>query len=168
MLSLDSSPLLGLARKVEPGDVSNREGAAAAAYFMQLFGSDFRRDRHGLHPNPMLNYGYTVLRAATTRALLCCGLLPYLGLHHRGRGDAFPLSDDMMEPFRPFVDLAVYRLWSEGCRETDRDVRARLAAVMLEPAGERGRLCDAVMDAASLLRRCLEDGTDTLIFPTPC
>jgi CRISP-associated protein Cas1 len=101
--------LLNLANKVTSGDPANIEGQAARIYFKLLFGENFIRDREGAPPNPSLNYGYTIIRAAVARALTGSGLLPTLGIHHRNKYNAFALADDIMEPFRPFVDWLVYR-----------------------------------------------------------
>ena len=101
--------LLHLADKVQSGDVGNREGRAAAIYWEHIFGAEsgFRRERFGDWPNNLLNYGYAVVRAVVARALVGSGLLPALGLHHRNKYNAYCLADDIMEPYRPFVDAAV-------------------------------------------------------------
>ena len=102
---------------VKSGDSDNREGAAARLYWNTLFARSFRRDREGEQPNAMLNYGYAILRAATARALVGSGLYPAFGIFHRNRYNAFPLADDVMEPYRPFVDEIVYRLYVDGANE---------------------------------------------------
>lgn len=98
---------------VKSGDTDNREGGASRVYWEQLFGKDFRRERTGYPPNNLLNYGYSILRAAVARAIIGSGLYPAFGIFHRNRYNAFPLADDLMEPYRPFVDEIVYRLYSE-------------------------------------------------------
>jgi CRISPR-associated protein Cas1 len=108
------------------GDSSNREGIAARQYWNHLFGKDFRREREGLPPNNLLNYGYAILRAATARALIGSGLMPALGLFHRNRYNAFPLADDIMEPYRPYVDEIAFEAAEEGVLELDKDVKVRL------------------------------------------
>ena len=115
--------LLKYATNVLSGDTSNREGLAAQYYWKELFGKDFIRDRFGEHPNDFLNYGYTLLRAATARALMASGLLPSLGIFHRNYYDAFPLADDIMEPYRPFVDQIVYKLHSNKKKKLDKEVK---------------------------------------------
>ena len=105
-----STPLTALVPKVRSGDPTNIEAQGARRYWTLLFGSDFRRDREGGDLNAMLNYGYTVLRAATARAVIGAGLHPTLGLHHRNEGNPMRLVDDLMEPFRPLIDLLVWRL----------------------------------------------------------
>lgn len=108
-------------RNVKSGDVDNREGAAARIYWSLLFGENFRREREGQPPNNLLNYGYTILRAAVARALMGSGLYPAFGVFHRNRYNAFPLADDVMEPYRPFVDEVVFRLYSDGVTENLND-----------------------------------------------
>lgn len=115
---------------VKSGDSDNREGAAAHAYFPLLFGADFTRDRTQEGINTLLNYGYTVLRAATARALVSSGLTPALGLFHHNRSNAFPLADDMMEPFRPFVDEVVYGLCEEGKLTLTKETKGALIQVL--------------------------------------
>ena len=97
------------ADSVKSGDSENHEARAAAYYWQNMFPSipHFRRDRGGIPPNNMLNYGYAVLRAITARSLVASGLLPTLGIHHHNRYNAYALADDIMEPYRPFVDIIV-------------------------------------------------------------
>ena len=115
---------------VKSGDADNREGIAAKLYWPALFGRSFVRHREGDAPSSRLNYGYSILRAAVARALMGSGLFPALGIFHRNRYNAFPLADDIMEPYRPFVDRIVYRLYDEGRREPDKDVKAELLRVL--------------------------------------
>lgn len=111
---------------VKSGDSNNREGIAARIYWQSLFGDDFVRDRNKEGINVLLNYGYTILRSATARALVSSGLTPSLGLFHHNRANAFPLADDVMEPFRPFVDEIVYHLCEEGKFEVDKSTKFEL------------------------------------------
>lgn len=115
---------------VKSGDSDNREGLAARLYWGALFGTDFTRDREGDGINSLLNYGYTVLRAATARALVSAGLTPSLGIFHHNRSNAFPLADDMMEPYRPFVDEIVFRLCIEGKVEISKEAKTELLGVL--------------------------------------
>lgn len=126
----DGDVLKPLYMNVKSGDADNREGIAAKMFWPRLFGADFRRMREGEPPNQLLNYGYSILRAATARALLGSGLLPNLGIFHKNRYNAFPLADDVMEPYRPFVDEIVYQLHEEGCTELDRDSKTALLRVL--------------------------------------
>lgn len=109
-----SAPLATLAAKVKSGDPENLEAQGARRYWNLLFGDDFRRDRDAPGINAMLNYGYTVLRAATARAVIAAGLHPAIGLHHSHDGNAMRLVDDLMEPFRPVIDLRVWLLHRRG------------------------------------------------------
>lgn len=96
--------------KVKSGDPSNIEAQAAKRYWSALFGSEFRRDKEAGGSNALLNYGYTVLRSAMARAVVAVGLHPSIGLHHSNDTNAMRLVDDLMEPFRPLVDLKVWQL----------------------------------------------------------
>ncbi|HRY31734.1 MAG TPA: type II CRISPR-associated endonuclease Cas1 [Bacteroidales bacterium] len=111
-LGLRESDLIALGRDVKSGDTTNREGAAARIYWKRLFGRDFERDRYGSSPNHMLNYGYIILRAAVARALCGSGLLPTIGIFHHNRYNSFCLADDIMEPYRPFIDQKVFELFN--------------------------------------------------------
>lgn len=112
-LGKDGDMLKPYYSNVKSGDSDNKEGAAARLYWSQMFYPGFKRERYGDVPNALLNYGYTILRAATARALLGSGLYPAFGIFHRNRYNAFPLADDVMEPYRPFVDEIVARIYVE-------------------------------------------------------
>ncbi len=105
-----SAPLATLALKVKSGDPENLEAQGARRYWNLLFGNEFRRDQNASGLNGLLNYGYTVLRAATARAVIAAGLHPSIGLHHSNDNNAMRLVDDVMEPFRPVIDLKVWHL----------------------------------------------------------
>ena len=90
------------------GDESNREGHVAKVYFNTLFGMGFSREDE-VYPNYCLNYGYSIIRAHTARCVVALGLIPLLGIFHRNEYNTFNLVDDLMEPFRPIVDLFVYQ-----------------------------------------------------------
>lgn len=105
-----TAPLTALIRKVKSGDPQNIEGQGARRYWNLLFGNDFRRNQDSDGINALLNYGYTILRSATARAVVAAGLHPSIGLHHSNDGNAMRLVDDLMEPFRPIIDLKVWQL----------------------------------------------------------
>lgn len=130
-LGIEHHNLKACYSSVLSGDTSNREGIAARQYWTQLFGKDFRREREGLPPNNLLNYGYAILRAATARALIGSGLLPALGLFHRNRYNAFPLADDVMEPYRPYVDEMAFGATEEGMLELDKETKVRLLNLLV-------------------------------------
>ncbi|MCX6433002.1 MAG: type II CRISPR-associated endonuclease Cas1, partial [Actinobacteria bacterium] len=106
--------LRALAGSVRSGDPGNIEAQAARAYWPALFGTSFRRGSGGREPNGFLNYGYTVLRASTARAVVAAGLHPAIGIHHSNDANPMRLVDDLMEPFRPFMDLQTWLLWRDG------------------------------------------------------
>lgn len=129
-LDKDGSQLKPYWQNVKSGDADNREGIAAKIYGDALFGDDFMRCRTGGAPNEMLNYGYTVLRAAVARSLMGSGLFPAFGIYHRNRYNAFPLADDIMEPYRPFVDEIVFDLYANGETELNKDVKTELLKLL--------------------------------------
>jgi CRISP-associated protein Cas1 len=118
-----------LAKRVRSGDPHNVESQAARRYWPRLLGSSFRRSAGGEPPNGLLNYGYAVLRAATARAVACAGLHPSIGVHHKNPANAFCLVDDLMEPFRPVVDLLVARLVEAGSSDVEPESKRFLAQV---------------------------------------
>lgn len=131
-LGINADPLPHLASQVKSGDSDNREGMAARLYWKKLFGDEFNRERFGDWPNALLNYGYIVLRAATARALTGSGLLPSFGIFHSNRFNAFCLADDVMEPYRPFIDLLVYDLHVKyPCmQELQKEIKAEILNVL--------------------------------------
>lgn len=142
---------------VKSGDSDNREGAAARIYWGMLFGKTFKRDREGEQPNMMLNYGYAILRAAMARALVGSGLYPAFGIFHRNRYNAFPLADDMMEPYRPFVDEIVYHIYMDAAvDELTTEVKSQLLRVLFADVrlGKMTRPLEVAlsMTTASLLK----------------
>lgn len=159
-----------LARDVRSGDPDNIEAQAARRYWPLLMGPDFRRDTGGGEVNGLLNYGYTVLRAATARAVMGAGLHPSIGLHHSNRGNPMRLVDDLMEPFRPLVDLAVVHLADKGRREVNRDTKKVLAGLTwadLPTAGGRTPISVCLERLALSLARGFETGSSALDLPDP-
>jgi len=114
------------ATKVRSGDPDNIEAQGARRYWGLLFGNDFRRNKEGGGLNGLLNYGYTVYRASMARAIIAAGLHPTVGIHHCNEGSAMRLVDDLMEPFRPMVDLVVWRLNSQKESEVTPDTKRAL------------------------------------------
>lgn len=129
-VDVNALPVRHLIDRVRSGDVGNVEAQAAQKYLPALFGDKFRRDREAEGINSALNYGYTVLRAAAARSIVAAGLHPSLGLHHVSKGSSLRLADDLMEPFRPAVDLLVHALAREGIAELDPPTKRRLAGVL--------------------------------------
>lgn len=129
-LGKDGDKLKPCYSNVKSGDADNREGVAAKLYWNELFGAHFVRSRKGDAPNALLNYGYTLLRAAVARSLMGSGLFPALGLFHRNRNNSFPLADDVMEPYRPYVDEVVFMMYANGETELDKTAKAQLLKVL--------------------------------------
>jgi CRISPR-associated protein Cas1 len=125
-LGFDGKLLKPLYMNVKSGDSDNKEGTAARIYWKELFGKSFVRDRDAEGINSLLNYGYTILRAATARALMGAGLLPVIGVFHRNRYNSYPLADDVMEPFRPFIDETVYDLATQGLLDVSKEAKSAL------------------------------------------
>ena len=153
---------------VRSGDVDNREGIAARIYFQHLFGDSFIRNRDEPGINALLNYGYSILRAATCRAIVSSGLLPAIGIYHHNRSNAFPLADDLMEPFRPFVDGVVYDLAMRGNTELTKDVKGELISVLyadtLYDKIKRPLSVGLSMTTASMVK-CLSKEKNTISLP---
>ena len=170
LLGRDGKVLKPYYMNVLSGDSGNREGLAAKIYWQQMYGQPFSRDRNGEAPNSLLNYGYAILRAAVARALLGSGLFPAFGLFHRNRYNAFPLADDVMEPYRPFVDYAVYRIFEcspEAC--LDKETKQSLVRVLFADVKMKGQIrplqVALSMTTASLVR-ALKDKKESIIYPS--
>ena len=160
--------LVDLARRVRSGDPENAEGQAARIYWPALLGADFLRDPDGLPPNNLLNYGYTVLRAAVARALCGAGLQPALGLHHRHRANPFCLADDLLEVLRPMVDAAVLNLYRSDRLVLDRPTKADLLGLRTRTvtvAGQAGPLMAGLHRMAASLVRVYRGDQQRLDLP---
>ncbi len=129
-LGKDGDKLKPFYMNVKSGDADNREAIAAKIYWTELFGRDFIRLRDGIEPNNLLNYGYTILRAAVARSLMGSGLFPAFGIFHRNRYNSFPLADDIMEPYRPYVDETVYDIYRQGITELTPETKGRLLRLL--------------------------------------
>ncbi len=127
-----TAPLSALVSKVRSGDPENVEAQGAQRYWRLLFGSEFRRDKDGSGINALLNYGYTVLRAATARAIVAAGLHPSIGLHHSNDNNAMRLVDDVMEPFRPVIDLKIWHLRPTGESEVTAETKRALVRTLYD------------------------------------
>lgn len=153
---------------VKSGDSDNREGAAARAYWIEMYGQDFTRDRYGACPNNLLNYAYIVLRAAVARALTGSGLLPTLGLFHHNRYNAFCLADDIMEPYRPFVDEIVFGLFHNGHQELTTEVKAEILKILASDIcfGNTTRpLMVGLSQTTASLARCFTGEQKKIVYP---
>lgn len=164
------SALGGMARRVRSGDPENLEAQAARRYWPALLGKEFRRQREGEPPNNLLNYGYTILRAAVARAVAGAGLHPSLGLHHANRSDSFALADDLMEPLRPLVDRRVKALVDRGAIAIDKDIKRELLEVLTETVCQgqaTGPLLVALERMTASLVACYMGESKRLEIPTP-
>ena len=127
-----TAPLTALMAKVRSGDPDNIEAQGARRYWSLLFGDKFRRDQDAKGLNAMLNYGYTVFRAATARAVIAAGLHPTLGLHHSNDSNPMRLVDDLIEPFRPIIDLKIWQLWRAGETEITPETKRALVRTLYD------------------------------------
>lgn len=163
--------LLALSKKVKSGDPDNIEAQAARRYWTRLFpNSGFKRDRNALDQNKFLNYLYSVLRALTARHLVATGLHPSLGLHHHNKYNAFALADDIMEPFRPYVDLHVWETLQMISPQDELNAHVRQSLlewlqkkVMVEH--EQVSIQYAIQKTAQSLWQCYNDEREALILP---
>jgi CRISPR-associated protein Cas1 len=165
--------LVSWAKKVRSGDPENYEARAAIYYWNNLFcgNINFQRDRYGEPPNNLLNYGYAVLRAIIARGLVSTGLIPTIGIHHRNKYNAYCLADDIMEPYRPFVDRIVSSIADEDVDlyGLDTQIKKKLLAIATEDVvigGSKSVLMAAVQKTTSSLYRCFEKSKNKLIYPT--
>ena len=164
--------LAPMARRVRSGDPDNLEAQAAQRYWPRLFDKTFRRDREAEGVNALLNYGYAVVRAAVARSVVAAGLIPSLGIHHRHRGNPFCLADDLLEPYRPYVDWRVRQMAGKGGESApdiaERETRASLLSLLNETVyvgGRREPLLLALHTSAASLCRTLTGGDRTLALP---
>jgi CRISPR-associated protein Cas1 len=161
------------ARDVKSGDSENHEARAASYYWKNLFPAEmgFRRDRLGMPPNNFLNYGYAVLRAIVARSLVGSGLLPTMGIHHQNQYNAYCLADDIMEPYRPFVDRLVCQVFDpeEPVFEITPAIKKHLLGlpamdVWLED--QKSPLMNAVQRTTASLAKCFEGKARKILYPT--
>jgi CRISPR-associated protein Cas1 len=169
-LSKDYKKVLNFVDKVKSGDPENAEGSAARMYWPLLFGEKFTREQHGDPPNNLLNYGYAIIRAALARALAGSGLLATLGIHHHNKYNAFCLADDIMEPYRPYVDLLVFEIASssEDMAELTTDLKLKLLEVLAADAvfGKQTRpLMVGLSSTTASLARCFSQEAKRINYP---
>lgn len=172
-LQKENKYLLTLRDKVKSGDSDNCEAKAAVYYWKHLFAEipGFRRERYGPPPNNLLNYGYAILRAMMARALVGSGLLPSLGIFHRNQYNAYCLADDIMEPYRPFVDREVYRIYKTGGDfdfNLSPDIKKQLLSLPTLDThleGKKSPLMTAISRTTSSLVRCYEGQSRKILYP---
>lgn len=167
---LDFTRLVDFSKCVKSGDPTNMESQAAKFYWDNLFGKKWCHDRFGDFPNNYLNYGYAILRAATARALVGSGLLPTLGIHHHNKYNAYCLADDLMEPYRPFIDDEVIEYISTNPdeKELGLEFKKRILQVLVRDV-KMGNLTRPMMVALSMtsasLANALSNESEKLKLP---
>ena len=168
----ETGNMLHWAADVRSGDSTNLEGRAAAYYWKMMFPDldDFTRERYGDEPNAFLNYGYAILRATVARALVSSGLLPTLGIHHHNRYNAYCLADDIMEPYRPFVDRLVVQTMQlyPDISEVTTDIKRNLLTIPtldVVIGGQRSPLMVAVSQTTASLARCFAGEARKITYP---
>ena len=170
---LPNKLLNNLADGVKSGDADNSEAVAAGYYWKNLFPVvwDFYRKREGPPPNNLLNYGYAILRATVARALVGAGLLPTLGIFHRNRYNAYCLADDIMEPYRPFVDVIVRGIIDKTSAvdvltQEFKVELLKLPTIDVELDGESSPLMVAVQRTATSVAKCYLGETRKILYPS--
>lgn len=173
----ENKVLHNLAAEVKSDDSENCEAQAAAYYWKKVFSNffdpataGFSRDPQGLPPNNLLNYGYAILRALVARSLVASGLLPTLGIHHRNQYNAYCLADDIMEPYRPFVDYTVWQVIRQNGKYLEMGPHIKRAlleipAMDVKLDGRKSPLMNAVQRTTASLARCYEGVTRKLLYP---
>lgn len=161
---------------VRSGDPDNVEGHAAAYYWRYFFNNitgleNFTRNREGMAPNNLLNYGYAILRAVVARALVTSGLLPTLGIHHHNRYNAYCLADDIMEPYRPYVDELVFAIVKEQGVDNLQLTTTLKAQLLSIPTldvvigGKRSPLMVAATQTTASLYKCFSGELRRIAYP---
>lgn len=174
--SVETSCMRKWADEVRSGDPDNLEGRAAAYYWKNLFSelpsvSTFVRDRDGAPPNMLLNYGYAILRAVVARALVSSGMLPTLGIHHHNRYNAYCLADDIMEPYRPYVDRLVFQMLDKKiplAPELTKEQKAQLLSIPVldvEIGGRKSPLLVAATQTSASLYKCFSGELRRVVYP---
>jgi CRISPR-associated protein Cas1 len=164
--------LLNLAKKVKSGDADNCEAQAANYYWKNIFPEflNFKRFREGEPPNNLLNYGYAVLRAVVARSLVGSGLLPTLGIFHRNQYNAYCLADDIMEPYRPYIDKVVCGIVRMNGKFLEMTPKMKeqllgIPAMDVEIDGQKSPLMNAVQRTTASLVKCFEGETRKILYP---
>jgi CRISPR-associated protein Cas1 len=169
MLNKESTRLSFLSTQVKTGDSGNCEATAAQAYWKLLFGKAFKRDADLDGVNSLLNYGYAIIRAAVARSVCGAGLHPTIGLFHTNQYNSLCLADDLMEPFRPWVDYVVYQMASTNSEVTiNQQSKQTLLGLMSEAVLYKKKTMPFMVALHYLmadLKRCYSNGIKTLPYP---
>ena len=160
------------AKSVKSGDSENHEARAAAYYWQNIFPDEmlFSRDPDGPSPNNLLNYGYAILRAITARSIAGSGLIPTLGIHHANRYNAFCLADDIMEPYRPYVDKIVLEIMDKtpDANELTKEIKTQLLSVPVADVvinGQSSPLMIAMQQTTASLAKCFSGEARKITYP---
>lgn len=170
---LHEHKLKNMAGSVLSGDSTNIEAQAARVYWNLLFEEDepyFTRERYGDYPNNFLNYGYTILRATVARGLVASGLLPTLGIHHHNKYNAYCLADDIMEPYRPYVDDLVKTIMKNEPQETEvnKAIKMKLLQIPvleIEIEGKKSPLLVGLQRTTASLAGCYQGEFKKILYP---
>lgn len=168
MLGKNTARLDRLESQVKTGDSTNCEALAAQAYWKLLFGQDFRRDVDLDGINSLLNYGYSIIRATVARSICGAGLHPALGLFHKNQYNALCLADDIMEPFRPWVDFIVYQMAQRGKLDINQQSKQSLLNLLNETViynKKKMPLMIAMHYLMAELKRCYNKEQKNLVYP---
>ena len=165
------TPLEIWANEVKSDDSTNREARAARLYWDELFGKEFTRERYGAPPNNLLNYGYAILRACVARSLVGSGLLPTFGIHHHNQYNAYCLADDIMEPYRQFVDSIVIAIVESGeeITELTPSLKKKLLQIPVLDVvlnDERSPLMLALQRTTASLAKCFSGEEKKIAYPS--
>lgn len=171
-MGIDTQNMVLWSNEVKSGDGDYHEARAAAYYWQNLFPKelDFRRERDGEQPNGLLNYGYAILRATVARALVASGLLPTLGIFHRNQYNAYCLADDIMEPYRPFVDELVLSIVKSGetyqvLNTTHKKQLLSIPTLDVKINGKRSPLMVGLQRTTASLAACFEGTERKILYP---
>ena len=164
--------LINLADSVKSGDADNNEAVAAVHYWQNLFPPawNFYRKRDGVPPNNLLNYGYSIIRAGMARAIVGAGLLPTLGIFHRNRYNAYCLADDLMEPYRPYVDMVVRAIIDKtsAVNNLTQELKVELLNIPtldVQLAGDKSPLMVAMQRTAVSVAKCYAGEQRKMLLP---
>ncbi len=170
--NLQVENMLSWVGKVKSGDTENLEGRAAAFYWKNMFPKveDFTRGREGVPPNNLLNYGYAILRAIVARSLVASGLMPTLGIHHHNRYNAYCLADDIMEPYRPYVDALVIDIterigYLEEITKEHKQQLLTIPTIEVSLNNLRSPLMVAVSQTTASLYKCFSGEVRKILYP---
>lgn len=172
MCNTEVGNMLAWSQKVRSGDADNLEGRAAAYYWSCMFPNlpGWTRGQEGDWPNALFNYGYAILRAMVARALVSSGMLPTLGIHHHNRYNAYCLADDIMEPYRPYVDQLVLQMLPRytNAQEISKEMKADLLQLPVADVvigGQRSPMMVAISQTTASLYKCFSGEMRKIAYP---